>query len=406
MKTKTYTHVGKRVNQEDALNHTDTAFVVCDGVGGHTKGEVASNFVATRVLEIIDVATLESTEAIQEALKSIQQELNQTLIKNPEAEGMGTTFCGLFKTPKAIHISHIGDSRVYYIKPKQQQFWHTWDHSLVSYLVQTGEITREDARFHPQNNRISRAISAKENNKIAKADIETITQIEKGDLFFLCSDGVNEAWSDLDLVTLLMSKLSIEKKIATIKEQCALQSKDNNTAILLEIEDKDVINAKPNTIKMLSLQDLITDNETYIKNKSNKEKNVDNQEIEILIEEENKSSKKSILKYLFPIVIIVVLGLLIFKNYDKIISRFKKDTPKETTTKPSKSGAIIERINNRKPKKTSRKEENKNTEKSDSPPSNSLDSTNTNLKPSDKLLESIKEKTNDTLNKNNNDENN
>ena len=79
MKTKTYTHVGKRVNQEDALNHTDTAFVVCDGVGGHTKGEVASNFVATRVLEIIDVATLESTEAIQEALKSIQQELNQTL---------------------------------------------------------------------------------------------------------------------------------------------------------------------------------------------------------------------------------------------------------------------------------------------------------------------------------------
>ncbi len=274
MKINKYSDIGKRANQEDAFGCEQNVFVVCDGVGGHTKGEVASNFVVSAILK--SIKNIEDSNSlneisIQEIVKQAQIFLGGLLINSPESEGMGTTFCGVYKTDKAMYIAHIGDSRVYYIKPKEQLFWHTWDHSIVGYLVETGEITREEGRFHPQNNRISRAIIATKNQKIAKADISKITNVEKGDLFFICSDGVNESWSDLDLVKLLVSDKSIHEKLKIIQKNCVLESKDNNTAILLEIEEKDIIKGQTNELKMLSINDLVIDNKKYLENNNQTE---------------------------------------------------------------------------------------------------------------------------------------
>lgn len=386
MKQHRYIHQGKRTNQEDAFNITENAFVVCDGVGGHTKGEVASNFVATNTIKAVNNNGINNAQEIQEILKNVQQELNHMLVENPEAEGMGTTFCGLFKTEQAFHTAHIGDSRLYYIKPKEQVLWHTWDHSLVSYLVQTNEITREDARFHPQNNRISRAIIAKESNKVAKADITTLTNIEKGDLFFLCSDGVNEAWTDLDLISLLMSNISIEKKLKTIKDTCAIASKDNNTAILLEIEEKDVLKGVPNAIKMLSLQDLINDQEKYnakqllVKNiaeEEEKEEKEDPQE-EILanIPDDNARSKQALetsstiesevkpikgkyktILYGLILLLLIVFSVLVVKSWFA-----QKDTPGKEQNERKRE---VKTVDNSKDKKRDIKPVNSNNIKED-----------------------------------------
>ncbi len=237
MKSISFSQIGKRTNQEDAFGWNNTTFVVCDGVGGHTKGEIASNYIKDFVLE----TAIETTKLnIEKLLIDAQITLNSKYGQNPETIGMGTTFCGLFFTQNNAFIAHIGDSRVYWIKPNQNLVWHTWDHSIVGELVKLGEITREEGRHHPMNNRISKAILANNKNKAEKPEIYKINQIQSGDLFLLCTDGVNEAWSDEELFELMCDvSFNSSEKINLIKEKCNLISKDNNTAILIEIENED-----------------------------------------------------------------------------------------------------------------------------------------------------------------------
>jgi protein phosphatase len=267
MKVKSFINLGKRRNQEDVSVFKNKTFIVCDGIGGHPEGEIASDFIANRVLDDIDKVSILNEQKIQQLLEKAQKDLINKLNKSYLHDGMGTTFAGVFFCDLAAYVTHIGDSRVYYLKPNDGQFWHTWDHSFISFLVQTREITREEGRFHPQNNRISKAIIANKDSKTVKADITTLTNIDKGDLFFICSDGVNEAWSDIELIRLLFSKKSIIEKLNTIREKCVADSKDNNSAILLEVEEQDIISGSNNSINMFTLEDLEIDYRNYLKNK-------------------------------------------------------------------------------------------------------------------------------------------
>ncbi|MFY7665006.1 PP2C family protein-serine/threonine phosphatase [Flavobacterium sp.] len=265
MKSISFSQLGKRANQEDAFGSNSTTFIVCDGVGGHTKGEVASNFIKDFILENpIEITKLN----IEKLLVDAQKALNERYGQNPETIGMGTTFCCLFFNKNNAFIAHIGDSRLYWLKPKENLVWHTWDHSIVSELVKSGEITREEGRHHPMNNRISKAIVANKENKTTTPEIIKIDKVDSGDIFFLCTDGVNEAWSDYDLITTLVDKRkSVEQKIALIQNQCELESKDNNTAIIIEIAVDDEINKGDNyEIEWLSIA------QVFNRVKSSKEK--------------------------------------------------------------------------------------------------------------------------------------
>lgn len=268
MKIASFTHIGQRYNQEDSLGYNNNSYIICDGMGGHVNGELASNFVTSSLLEKTQNKQINSSLDIEFLLEEVQQSMNTLLTQNPTAAGMGTTFAGIFATNDTIYMSHIGDSRIYYVKPNSEQFWHTWGHSPISFLVRNGEITREAGRLHPQNNRINKAIVANVNLKTVKPDITELTTVEKSDLFFICSDGVNEAWSDLELIKLLLSKKSIIEKLNTIKEKCVTDSKDNNTAILLEIEEQDIISRSNNSITMLTIEDLEIDFRNHLKNKN------------------------------------------------------------------------------------------------------------------------------------------
>lgn len=240
MKTLSFSHIGKRTNQEDAFGYDGNIFMVCDGIGGHTKGEIASNFIKDFILENpIEINKLN----IEKLLIDAQKTLNEKYGQNPETTGMGTTFCGLFFNKNNAFIAYIGDSRLYWLKPNKNLIWHTWDHSIVGELVKSGEITREEGRHHPMNNRISKAIVANKENKTTNPDIYKIDNIDNNDIFFLCTDGVNEAWSDHDLVNVLLSKeKNIEHKLNIIQSKCESDSNDNNTAIVIEIEENEKIN--------------------------------------------------------------------------------------------------------------------------------------------------------------------
>jgi len=245
MKVYHYSHIGTRDNQEDALYCDNGIYIVCDGMGGHAKGEVASNFIVNHIAK--NAPSILTKQAIQQTLVSVQEQLNESYGYEPETTGMGTTFCGIFTSADSLYMAYAGDSRIYWIKPDAGQSWHTWDHSLVGELVKQGEITREEGRKHPMANRISRAFIANSDNKTVVPDIFRADRVDKGDIFLICSDGVTEAWNENDLVALLCDKtIDARQKLATIKDFCAAASKDNNTAILLEAEASDVLQSGNN----------------------------------------------------------------------------------------------------------------------------------------------------------------
>ncbi len=311
-----FSQIGKRENNEDFLGNNNNVIIVCDGMGGHTAGEIASKFVVEKML--LYTQNEFSKENIQNYLNKVQQELNQLLEKNPEQAKMGTTFTALFKSNNAFYIAHIGDSRVYFVRPSKKNIWHTWDHSLVGELTRTKEITREAARHHSMSNRISRAITANQEDKTAKADIVKIDELEKGDVFLLCTDGVSEAWQEHELTRLLCdTNLSLNKKTEIIKQQCDKLSKDNNTAYLIEIEDADVISVGNNAeINWFSQTYFDEDYKKYLQtNKITIEKNNIEKDI---ISENNIELKKELRglsknkKIVIIVLLLIVLAIFLF----------------------------------------------------------------------------------------------
>lgn len=269
MKKEYFSQIGTRENNEDFLGNNDHCIVVCDGIGGHASGEVASRYVVDFVLLNTNSTTDPFTKSnIQELLIGAQEGLNKQLKQNPYQANMGTTFTGLFRGDDAWYAAHIGDSRIYLIRPGEKKIWHTWDHSLVGELMKNKDITREAGRKHPMGNRISKAMMANEKGKTVKADIVKIDQLLTGYLFLLCSDGVNEAWPEHELVELLSnSSLSITQKTDLIKSKCSEHSKDNNTAFLIEIEPDDEINMGQNEeLQWIGLQEFYDDYELHKKN--------------------------------------------------------------------------------------------------------------------------------------------
>jgi protein phosphatase len=286
MKLYHFSQQGKRSNNEDSLGTSAGLFTVCDGMGGHIAGERASGFVKEAMLKAFAEPKPLGKMEIQQQLNQVQADLNQLLEKEPELEKMGTTFTGVFITPDVWYAAHIGDSRIYLFRPSEQKLWHTWDHSLVGELMRTKEITVEAGRFHPMSNRISKAIIAQKDGKLASASIVKIDELKAGDILLLCSDGVVEAWGDWELVQLFSDEsLGFEQKCKQLAQRCNEKSKDNNTAIIAEIEEKDAFSFGTNEeLEWTTFDEVEADYQQYLK---------DNEKVkEVHKAQENKPAQK------------------------------------------------------------------------------------------------------------------
>lgn len=267
MKIKQFSQQGKRSNNEDSLGVSAGLLTVCDGMGGHNYGERASAFVKEAMLKAFAEPQPVGKLEIQQQLNQVQAELNTLLDKEPELEKMGTTFTGVFITPDVWYAAHIGDSRIYLFRPSEKKLWHTWDHSLVGELMRTKEITVEAGRFHPMSNRIAKAIIAQKEGDPVNASIVKIDELKKGDIFLLCSDGVVEGWGDFELVKLFSdASLSFEQKCQKLARQCDAKSKDNNTAIIVEIEENDAFSYGENAeLEWTTFDQVEADFNLYVK---------------------------------------------------------------------------------------------------------------------------------------------
>lgn len=254
MKLQKFTQIGIREKNEDYLGNNSTAFIVCDGIGGYSKGEIASKFVVEKMLSLTENSEI-NRDTIQKYLNHVQKALNKLNWWKFTKPKMGTTFVGLFKSKTAFFVAHIGDSRLYLIRPSETKIWHTWDHSPVGKLLKSKQISREEARVHELKSSLDKSIST--SKKTVEAEIVTINEIKEGDILFLCTDGVYEVWLEHKLMELLCNQdLNIEQKIENIRNHCQILSTDNNSAILIEVEKEDEIYfGKNEEINWISLTD-------------------------------------------------------------------------------------------------------------------------------------------------------
>jgi len=246
--------IGGRTNNEDNIfpqkgNATETQrfFVVCDGMGGHENGEVASSAVCesfAATLQSINPENFDKNifeDALSSAYDALDKKDASTSLSAGASAGskkMGTTLAFLHLNNRRALMAHIGDSRVYHIRKdkngKTTILYKSSDHSFVNELVQSGIITEEEAAKHPKRNVITRVMQPNLEKRYS-ADIHITRNVAAGDRFFLCTDGVLESFSDAHLCHIISENTDDETIIKAIDKLCQNHSRDNFSAYLVSV---------------------------------------------------------------------------------------------------------------------------------------------------------------------------
>ncbi len=236
------TNVGmKRQNNEDnyLINDAIGVYVVCDGMGGHAGGEFASQIAVTTVEEVLSNIRDEKTEAEGSTEDQITQEKLKYAIRlagkriydraqvEPEYRGMGTTAVILFFSRGMAYIAHVGDSRVYLIRGGEIT-QRTEDHSWVNEQIKAGLITPEAAKNHRFRNIITRSLGFQE-----EVEIDTqVLRAEPGDHYLLCSDGLCNLVSDLEMRDLLVEQ-SFQETARDLVDLANNRGGDDNITLVI-----------------------------------------------------------------------------------------------------------------------------------------------------------------------------
>ena len=259
-----FSEIGQKDNQEDfvfpsptEVKQDDRVIILCDGMGGHSHGEVASRTVATALGQFMKwhfpSDGVLTKEVFNEGLGYAYEQLN--LVDDGAPKKMGTTLTFVCFQNNGCFCAHIGDSRIYIVRPSERRIvYRSEDHSLVNDLLRAGELTPEEAASYPHKNVITRAMQPNQ-DKPAKAEIRNIQDIQSGDYVFQCCDGILENLTDDKLVDILSDPATNDvQKLVAIKIVCFGRTIDNFTCYLTPIksvtEDIDdsessIISAKP-----------------------------------------------------------------------------------------------------------------------------------------------------------------
>lgn len=215
---------------EEPVGNLPNLFLVADGMGGHKAGDLASEYT---VLQVCEAAEKCMRDIPLQILKSAFQYANQKLIEksweSPAYSGMGTTLVAVTVKDGTAYVANVGDSRLYKIGDQIEQI--TEDHSLVEEMVRMGEISKEEARNHPEKNIITRAIGVTETVEPDYFD----TKLEKGECLLLCSDGLSNMVSDSQIKDILDHRQDLRSGAEELVRTANLNGgKDNIAVVLIE----------------------------------------------------------------------------------------------------------------------------------------------------------------------------
>ena len=172
-------------------------FLVADGMGGHTAGQVASNIASEAALEAVSAlegGTVSLAEKLRQAVEVANRRIYSTAEAKRELAGMGTTFVSILATEERVALAHVGDSRAYLIRSGRIRCL-TDDHSLVGELLRRNEIDEAAARAHPHRHVLTRAVGVR---RSVQPDLAELTPMA-GDVFLMCSDGLTTHLEDSEI---------------------------------------------------------------------------------------------------------------------------------------------------------------------------------------------------------------
>jgi len=228
-------------------NPGENLFLVADGIGGRTSGQIASRLAVQSAEEFVirtrfeDAAwpiayrselTLEQNRLLAAATHA-NQKIRNLSNQDSSMKGMGTTFIGILFKEDELSIVNAGDSRLYRIRAENIEQM-TQDHTLVAEQEKKGYLTKEQAIRHPQKHILTSALGV-EDIKNIKIDVFLAKAIKK-DLYLICSDGLNDMLSDKEIVKIINDNAHQSlKKIAfsLIHEANLAGGRDNITVVLL-----------------------------------------------------------------------------------------------------------------------------------------------------------------------------
>ncbi|TPV93135.1 MAG: Stp1/IreP family PP2C-type Ser/Thr phosphatase [Myxococcales bacterium FL481] len=244
------TDVGRvRGHNEDDFRIADTMAlgVVSDGMGGHACGEVASEIAVTTITEYFQRSDEEepstwpfrmpahATErnAMTLAIKLANSKIFETAQAEPDKHGMGCTVDAIFFAKGRCYIGHVGDSRVYLMRHGHLKQL-TEDHSLLNDYRRMKEMSGEEVASFPHKNVVVRALGLTEHVAV---DV-LVEQIELGDTYLLCSDGLTDMIGDHEILDILARNPQVDSACAELIEAAnRAGGVDNITTLLASVEE-------------------------------------------------------------------------------------------------------------------------------------------------------------------------
>jgi len=234
-----------RERNEDSLSYFDTinghVFVVCDGMGGHNAGDVASELAVESVRDYLNETYCSNPfDAVENAILYANKMVYNLALGNDYLAGMGTTIVLALVRDDRIYYGHVGDSRIYLYR-NQVFDQMTEDHSIVQQLLKSGMITRSEAKDHPKKHEITRALGL---SLSIEAEVSPKAIIPQNDDFLLlCSDGLTNMVDDSEISKILDNPYGINDKATKLINRANRNGGLDNISLLLvrfhNLDDQD-----------------------------------------------------------------------------------------------------------------------------------------------------------------------
>lgn len=223
-----------RKNNQDSYLADGTVFAVADGMGGHVGGEIASKLAIDTFSQAFSnkSSSLDVVDVAHDANSAILARASE----EPKLSGMGTTLCLLSVSDESedhqLNLVNVGDSRGYLFRDSEL-FQLTDDHTLISEMVKSGDITRDQAVVHRARHILTRALGVDSDIEVDHWKIEP----KENDVFLLCSDGLTNELTDPEIAQILASPNSPDEMAKQLVDGAlAAGGSDNVTCIVVRVD--------------------------------------------------------------------------------------------------------------------------------------------------------------------------